>query len=175
MEQSGILQSALKLWDRPVEGEEGRCWQSQFVVFVSSMCMCIVSGVMVSVHYFACWSTLEAILFSQSFHLFLDQRYRVSPANCTKLSVSAGMWYGRLYFLLIQGEHLPVNSGTCWSISKNQHMLLWYHNYSQNKFWSIDLYLDFCLLSSACTTLSGELQDYVDLQDAALLEVCGME
>ena len=54
-------------------------------------------------HSFACWSALEVILFSQSFHFLLDPEYRVSTANHKRCSVSAGMWFGQLYFLPVKG------------------------------------------------------------------------
>ena len=69
--------------------------------------------VWLSVHGFACWSAPEAILFSQSFHLFLDPVYRVSPADHTKRSASS--WYWWLYFSLVLGKQLPVKTGICWS------------------------------------------------------------
>ena len=52
--------------------------------------MCMASGVTVSIHCFACWSTLEAILFSWSFHLLLDPGYRLSPASHRKCCF---IWY----------------------------------------------------------------------------------
>ena len=63
---------------------------------------------------FACWSTPEAILFSWSFHLFLDPGDRAPPASHTKCSVSAGMWYQWLLFF-------TTTRGT--STSKNQHCM----------------------------------------------------
>ena len=66
------------------------------------------------VHCFACWTSSEVILFSGSFHLLQDPGYRVrSLASHTKRSVSASSWYQWLYFLLVLGKHLPVQTGIC--------------------------------------------------------------
>ena len=68
------------------------------------------------VHCFACWTSLAVILFSGSFHLLQDPGYRVrvwSLASRTKCSVSAGTWYRWLYFLPVQGKHLPVKTSIC--------------------------------------------------------------
>ena len=65
------------------------------------------------VHCFGCWTSPAVILFSGSFHLLQDPGYRVwSLASHTKCSVSASTWYRRLYFLPVQGKHLPVKTGT---------------------------------------------------------------
>ena len=66
------------------------------------------------VHCFACWTSPEVILFSGSFHLLQDPRYRVwSLASLTKCSVSASTWYQWLYFLPVLGRHLLVKNGIC--------------------------------------------------------------
>ena len=66
------------------------------------------------VHCFACWTSPEVIVFSGSFHLLQDPRYRVwSLASHTKCPVSAGTCYWRLYFLLVLGKHLLVKNGIC--------------------------------------------------------------
>ena len=57
----------------------------------------------------------QTILFSWSFHLLLDPVYRVSPASCTKRSVSAGTWYCQVYFSLVLGKHLLLKNGICQS------------------------------------------------------------
>ena len=63
-----------------------------------------------SVHGFVCWSSPEAILFIQSFHLLLDP---LDSASHTVRSVSAGTWYWRLYFSPVLGKHLPVKTSIC--------------------------------------------------------------
>ena len=74
---------------------------------------CMASGVTVSIHCFACWSTLEAILFSWSLHLLLDPGFRVSPAQLHKaLSFSWYMVPVTLFFSKYKGN----------VYSKNQHI-----------------------------------------------------
>ena len=75
--------------------------------------------VWLSIYGFACWSTSEAVLFSQGIHLLLDPVYRVSPASHL---ISAGTWYRQLYFSLGLGKHLPAKTGIC-SDSKLAHLL----------------------------------------------------
>ena len=62
-------------------------------------------------------TTLEAILFSQSFHLHLDPGYWVYLAGHTKCSVSlsASTWYRQLNVLSGHREHIPVKTSICWS------------------------------------------------------------
>ena len=62
-------------------------------------------------------TTLEVILFNQSFHLHLDPGYRVYPAGHTKCSVllSASTWYRQLNVLPGHWEHIPVKTSICWS------------------------------------------------------------
>ena len=82
MERHVILQSALTLWDLDIrgggggggagggEGEKGA--GSESVYYEHWHVTCLASGVRICVHCFACWSTPEAISFSQSLHLLLD-------------------------------------------------------------------------------------------------------
>ena len=42
-------------------------------------------------------------------------RVKMFPASHTKRSVSASTCYQQLYFLLVQGEHLPVKTRICQS------------------------------------------------------------
>ena len=56
--------------------------------FISSMwCVQLLVWQWAFIALLASWSTLEAILFSWSFHLLLDPGYRVSPASHTKHSL----------------------------------------------------------------------------------------
>ena len=72
------------LWDLSIRGGGGGWWQWKFWHLTDS---------------FACWSTLRVILFRPSFHLILDQGYRVFPASHAKHSVSAGTWYQHFLFI----------------------------------------------------------------------------
>ena len=47
--------------------------------------------------------------------MLLDPGYSLSSKSHKTLSSSSvGMWYRRLEFLLVQGEHLPVKTSICW-------------------------------------------------------------
>ena len=78
------------------------------------------------VHCFACWTSPEVILFSESFHLLQNPGYRVwSLASHTKRSVSAGTWYRRLYLLPGLGKHLLVKTSMCWSSGGSVSCFCW--------------------------------------------------
>ena len=81
------------------------------------------SGMTVSIHCFAWWSTPEAILFIQSFHLLLDPGYRVSPASRTKQSFSLYMVPVTLFFNGIRSDFILYwyKGNIC---SKNQPVLV---------------------------------------------------
>ena len=119
MEWSGILQSALILWDFSIKVWGGVGWGVWLlavkVYMLISFCFyhvtCMASGVTVSIHCFACLSTLEAILFSWSLHLLPDPGFRVSPAQLHKaLSFSWYMVPVTLLFADTRGTFTVKNS-----------------------------------------------------------------